>query len=122
MQRAIKIQTRHQVSKRVQRSCLHDAVADICIGVPAVKRCWATFTRAAPPDNKQNYAKEDALLIRVQHRVMDNERLRRRRNASREHKMVIVAHVQQHGERPGDVRHKLFPRVLALADQRHRRI
>jgi len=36
--------------------------------------------------------------------------------------MMIVAHVQQHSERPRHVFHKVVPRMLALSDEGHRRI
>ena len=80
---------------------------------------WAAFKGQGSKRGRDIDTKEELLLICVKHRVMDNKRLWRS-NTSRKDKMMIVAHMQQHCEGPGNICYKVFPRMLALSNQGHR--
>lgn len=60
---------------------------------------------------------EDNLLVRIKHWIMDNKCLSGGRDASSKHKMMIIAHVEQHSIGPHNICYKFIPRMLAFPNQ-----
>jgi hypothetical protein len=59
----------------------------------------------------------DNSLVCIKHRIMDNKCLSGGRDTSSKHKMMIIAHMEQHSIGPRDICYKFIPRMLAFSNQ-----
>ena len=95
-----------------QKKSVHDAIADICIRVPTNEEIKYEGAKTILQGHN-----EDNLLVRIKHRIMNNKCLSGGRDASSKHKMMIIAHVEQHSIGPHNICYKFIPRMLAFPNQ-----